>query len=229
MRCPAFRRCEDAKTRPEDDPFDTLKNKFAEFKKSECFKNIFGTIFGTNVNQDKETQEKTSNEASEFYSKLPQDVKESVSVHYNNLPQGVKDNLNHLLGGLPEKVLNKECHPCEEPEKRPEVEIVEEPVHKVAEPECEAKPQEPLIQEIPAEKIEEVEPKVEEPKVEEPKVEEPKVEEPKVDKVYPHDVVEKARLLKDLFPDSDIDKLLEFVSQAPQVGIEELVESYLSL
>jgi len=71
---------------------------------------------------------------------------------------------------------------------------------------------EPLIQEV------EIKPEV----IEEKK---PEV----VEKVYSPEVRAKAQSLKDIFEEADINNLLEFVSQTPEMPLEELVENYLTL
>jgi len=50
----------------------------------------------------------------------------------------------------------------------------------------------------------------------------------KEEKTYPEDVKQKAQQLKGIFEDAKIEDLNEFVSQVPNMDIEELVETYLS-
>jgi len=70
--------------------------------------------------------------------------------------------------------------------------------------------------------------KKEEPKKEEPKKEEPKKEESKT-KEYPEKVLAKAKQMKEMFPDADVDKLCEIISSNADIPVEELIENYLIL
>lgn len=57
--------------------------------------------------------------------------------------------------------------------------------------------------------------------------EEPKKVEPK--KEFPEKVQIIAKQMKEIFPEADSDKLLEFISNAPGLSMEELIESYLGI
>jgi hypothetical protein len=61
--------------------------------------------------------------------------------------------------------------------------------------------------------------------VEQIKKEEPKKEEPK--KEFPEKIKQLALQMKDIFPEADMNTLLEFISNTPDLPLEELVDSYL--
>jgi len=61
--------------------------------------------------------------------------------------------------------------------------------------------------------------------IEQIKKEEPKKEEPK--KEYPENIKKLALQMKDIFPEADLNTLLEFISNTPDLPLEELVNSYL--
>lgn len=56
------------------------------------------------------------------------------------------------------------------------------------------------------------------------------VEAPKVQpkKSYPKDVQTKAKTIKEIFPEANIDDLHEFISKTPKLSIEELLENYMA-
>jgi len=56
-----------------------------------------------------------------------------------------------------------------------------------------------------------------------------KVEPKKETKTYSEDVIKKARTLKEFFPDNEIEYYYEFISQAKQKPIDELINDYLAL
>ena len=57
-----------------------------------------------------------------------------------------------------------------------------------------------------------------------------KVSKPEVPKkkAYPSDVMNKARTIKEIFPEADIDGLCEFISKTPKLSIDELIENYMA-
>jgi len=57
-------------------------------------------------------------------------------------------------------------------------------------------------------------------------VEAPKKVAPK--KVFSADVQKKARTIKEIFPEADIDNLYEFISKTPKLSVEELLENYMA-
>lgn len=60
------------------------------------------------------------------------------------------------------------------------------------------------------------------------KKEEPKSEEKKLLKVYKQDVQDKAKQIKEIFPEADLNNLLEFISNSPNLTIDELVMNYMA-
>jgi len=112
-----------------------------------------------------------------------------------------------------------------------------------AQPQAEVKPEEPVVvvdtkvQEIV---VEEVKPEPEEIKKEEVVIEEikPESEEIKKEEVqevikekkeYDAKTVEKAGKLKEMFADLDLENVLEFISQVPDMSLEELIDCYKQL
>jgi len=99
-------------------------------------------------------------------------------------------------------------------------------------------PEEPVVEKVEEVVIEEVKPEPEEIKKEEevvieevkPEPEEIKKEEVveilKEKKIYDVKVVEKAEKLKEMFADLDLENVLEFVSQVPDLSLEDLVDCY---
>jgi len=153
----------------------------------------------TGARPNKEAEEKAQKDVQQLYSTLPQNTQEKITSHYNNLPQELKNNINKFLGGLPEQVINKQ-------QEKEEVKIEDETLIKAPEPEISVQPNEPLIQEV-----------------------EEKKPEPVIQKEFSPEIKAKAQSLKDIFEEADINNLLEFVSQTPEMSLEELVENYLSL
>lgn len=201
------RRQRSPKQCPRKENMKEFHDKLNEFKQTDSFKNIIGSLF-TGARPNKEDEEKAQKDVQQLYSTLPQNAQEKITSHYNNLPQELKNNINKFLGGLPEQVLNKQ-------QDKEEVKIEEETLIKATEPEIPVKENEPLIQEV------EIKVEVEEKK--------PEPEEPVVQKEFSPEIKAKAQSLKDIFEEADINNLLEFVSQAPEMSLEELVENYLSL
>lgn len=151
-------------------------------------------------------QEKMSEDMTKMYKDLSENAQERLRETYNNLPQGLRESVGGLFGGLAEKLLNPEKKadaPEEAKKEEPKPEKTE-----TAETTVTEQSQAPEIQEIVVEKVEE-----------------PKV----VAKEYSADVKEKAEFLKNIFEQANLDDLLEFVSQTPDLSLEDLVESYLSL
>jgi hypothetical protein len=200
----ACRRQRSPKHCPRKENMKEFHEKLNEFKQSDSFKNIVGSLF-TGARPNKEEEEKAHKDVQQLYSTLPQNTQEKITSHYNNLPQELKNNINRFLGGLPEQVINKQ-------QEKEEVKIEEETLIKATEPETSVQQNEPLIQEV------EIKVEVEEKKPE-----------PVVQKEYSAEIKAKAQSLKDIFEEADINNLLEFVSQAPEMSLEELVENYLSL
>jgi len=146
-------------------------------------------------------QEKLTEDVSKLYSALPKEIQEKAVQHYGSLSQDIKDKLNSLLNGLPERIIGSQN---QEPQVEVKIEVVPEPEVKKEEPE----PNVPVIEEIQVEK---------------------KEVEVEKEKEYPEEVKKKAQCLKEIFEDADLKNLLEFVAQAPDIALEELVENYLSL
>lgn len=165
---------------------------------------LLGGLFGGLGNlAEGLNKEKISEDVTKMYKDLPENTQERIKETYNNLPQHLRDTFGGLLGGLAEKILN--------PEKKtdaPEESKQEESKPEKTETTVTEETQVPETQEIVVEKIEE-----------------PKV----VAKEYAADVKEKAELLKNIFEQANLEDLLEFVSQTPNMSLEDLVESYLSL
>lgn len=176
-----------------------LKEGWRNFKHGDSFKNLAGMLFGTN-SQNVDDQ-KVTNDVQNLLSTAPEQLRESVSNHYKNLPQEVKDQVNGIFGGLPDKIFNKQEEKAQPQE---EVKIEEEPVPSTVQASVSVDVNAPVIQEIQKEKN----------------------EVPK--KLYAEQVTNKAKQLKEIFDDADLDNLLEFVAQAPEMSIEDLVESYLT-
>jgi hypothetical protein len=72
-----------------------------------------------------------------------------------------------------------------------------------------------------------VEPELTQSQLKKKEVEQKKVEE-KPKKEYSKKTWDSARHLKEIFPEADIDHLLEIVSHSPKLSLEELIESYLA-
>jgi hypothetical protein len=189
---------------PRREEMKDFKEKLREFKQSDSFKNIVASLF-TGARPNKEEEEKTHKDVQQLYSTLPSNTQENITSHYNNLPEELRNNINKFLGGLPEQIINKQSQTQENKE---EVKIEDETLIKATEPEISVKINEPLIQEV--EVIEEKKPEV-------------------VQKEYSQEIRTKAQSLKDIFEEADINNLLEFVSQTPDMSLEELVENYLTL
>jgi len=192
---------------PKKEEMKDFNEKLREFKQSDSFKNIVTSLF-TGARPNKEEEKKTHQDVQQLYSTLPSNTQENITSHYNNLPQELRNNINKFLGGLPEQIINKQT----QSQDKAEVKIEDETLVKASEPETSVKINEPLIQEvqIKPEIIEEKKPEV-------------------VEKVYSPEVRAKAQSLKDIFEEADINNLLEFVSQTPEMPLEELVENYLTL
>jgi len=185
---------------PRREDMKAFKDKLKEFKQSDSFKNIVTSLF-TGARPNKEEEEKTHQDVHQLYSTLPPNAQENITSHYNNLPQELKNNINKFLGGLPEQIINKQT----QSQDKQEVKIEDETLVKASDPEISANINEPLIQEV-----EEKKPEV-------------------IEKEYSSEVRAKAQNLKDIFEDADITNLLDFVSQTPDMPLEELVENYLTL
>lgn len=165
---------------------------------------LLGGLFGGLGNLGEGlNKEKISEDVTKMYKDLPENTQERIRETYNNLPQHLKETFGGLLGGLAEKVLNPEKKADTQEESKKE-----EPKPEKTETNVTEQTQVPETQEIVAEKVEE-----------------PKV----VAKEYAADVREKAELLKNIFEQANLEDLLEFVSQTPNMSLEDLVESYLSL
>jgi len=207
--------------KPEDrEAMKCFREKLREFKKSDSFKNVISSLFSGNQANEQQ-KEKAQGDVNQLYSTLPQKAQENISTHYRNLPEDLKANINKFLGGLPEKVLNshQNQNQSQAHNQAEEVKIEEEPVPKSVQPEADTQAQiyEPVIQEVQ---------EIAQDKAE---VQEKDAKDEEVQKEYAPEVREKAERLRDIFEEADMSHLLEFVSQAPELALEELVENYLSL
>lgn len=218
--CPAFRRCQQAQEQREDQEsgndqraqhWENVRKGLNDFKNSGSFRHVLGSLFGAPMTNTQEEKEKVVKDVTDLYETLPNQLQERVKEHYQAMPEHCRNHLNNILQGLPKDILEKKEEAPEVPEKKEEEviiqgePIVEENLEKVDDEDaC-------LIKEV------EVEIKKEE--------EEPEVEK----KEYSEEVRNKAAMLKEIFSDADEQNLLLFVSESPLMGIEELVENYLSL
>jgi len=182
--------------------------KFKEFKQSDTFKNLMGSLFMGGAQP--EQTEKMKEDVSKLYNELPKDIQEVAAKHYQNLPQGLRDNINGLLGGLPDSLLNKQEKKEEKAQNQEEVKIEEIPISKENKAEQNSDPNAPIIQEISQEKE---------------KIPEEKVEK----KEFPAEVTNKAQQLKEIFSETSLEDLCEFVARGSNLSFEELVENYLAL
>jgi len=179
--------------------------KLREFRNSETCSNIISALF---CNKELKDQDKVIEDLTKLFSSLPPMMQEKIRGHYKNLPQDIRDRLNSLLKNLPEKLLGE---PKQEAQPQEEVKIEEEPVLVIRkeEPAPNAQGHVPVIEEI--------------------KVEKPVEVEKKEEKEYPEEVKKKAQSLKEIFENADMANLLEFVSQTPNLQLEDLIENYLAL
>lgn len=179
---------------------------FREFKHNGGLGNLLGSLFGNAPNTEGANAEKAAEDVGKLYSNLPENVQNGIKENYANLPPHLKETISAFLGGLPEKILNPQKPAA------PEETKVEEPKPESTQANSTEQSQAPVIEEIVVEKSEE-----------------PKVEVKEEEKQYAPDVRQKAESLKAIFEDANLKELLEFVSQAPGLSLEDLVESYLSL
>jgi len=195
-----FRGCFKPEEREKMRPFF---ERLREFKRSDTFRNLMMAFFS---GAQPEQTEKLKEEVQKLFNELPKEIQEMAIQHYQSLTQEFRNKISTLLGGLPEEILKKQEKKEEKQEE--EVKIEEIPVPKDKQSETNNDIHAPVIQEISQEKekIEEV----------------PKKE-------YPADVTEKAKRLKEIFSETSLESLCEFVLQGAKLSFEELVENYLTL
>ena len=182
-------------------PNGAICEHWQQFTQTDTFKSFLYS-FSLNKSFNKDVNmDKTVQEVRAFYSSLPTRCKQATAKYFQDIPKELREKINTMLAGLPEEMLKAQEKEVEkeEEESKFEASVKDQVSAACVETNKSEAMTKKVTQEVPQNN----------------------------QKTYSEDVRQKANQLKSIFEGASLDDILDFVSQIPDMEIDQLVESYL--